>query len=101
MTHSLLSQMLGSYIAESRQTRNIKQAQLATILGYSRQFMRQVEAGEIAIPRPVLVKCIRHLDLEPEKLRMIFRLASEHEVSQLFEELDLTRAQETKANGRS
>ena len=87
MTHSLLSQLLGRYIYESRVEKNIKQSHLAAELGFSRQFMNQVENGEVAIPRDVLMKCVRFLGLSPKRLKLIFRLSSDNEVEELMAEI--------------
>ena len=91
MTHSLLAQLLGRYISESRINQNIKQSHLANQLGFSRQFMNQVENGEVAIPKNVLIGCVNALGLSPEKLKLIFRLASDQEIAELIEESGLTK----------
>jgi transcriptional regulator with XRE-family HTH domain len=100
MTHSLLAQLLGRYISESRINQNIKQSHLANQLGFSRQFMNQVENGEVAIPKSVLIGCVNTLGLSPEKLKLIFRLASDQEIAELIEESTFTKNSSTPGDSK-
>lgn len=82
--HSHLAKMLGTYIYERRHELGIRQFELADKLDMSSQFLGRLEKGEAMIPEPALIKCIRILKLEEDKLNLIYRLASDQQVKDLF-----------------
>ena len=55
-------------IAASRRDADIKQADLATKLGWSRSKVAKIEAGERRIELPDFILIAKALGIEPEKL---------------------------------
>lgn len=84
MAHSVLAQMLGVYILESRQQLGMIQKKLAKSLGCSEQFLGRIEKGEVMIPEGILITAIETLDLKYEKIKKIYRVSSDARVDHLF-----------------
>ncbi len=84
MRHSLLAEMLGSYILERRNRLNMTQTTLAKNLKCSAQFLGKIEKGHVMMPEPMLAKTINLLDLDANRFRKIYRLSAEDDVDRLF-----------------
>jgi transcriptional regulator with XRE-family HTH domain len=79
----------------------IKQADLARQLGFSRQFMRQIESGEAAVPKEALLKCIVILQIPHHKLKLVYRITSQSEVDALIEAAESTKLEMASSSGSS
>ncbi len=86
MPHSVLAQMLGTYILESRQDLQINQKNLARLIGCSEQFLGRIEKGDVMIPDRLLASCIAQLDLKYEKIKKMYRITSDQNVDALFKQ---------------
>ncbi len=84
MRHSLLAEMLGSYILERRRSINMTQTTLAKSLRCSAQFLGKIEKGHVMMPEPMLIKTIGILSLDQNRFRKIYRLSAEDDVERLF-----------------
>lgn len=82
--HSHLAKMIGQYVLEQRLKLNILQKDLAEETGVSAQFLGRIERGEVMIPEPVLVNCIKTLSLSEKKMTQIYRMAAGMSVQNLF-----------------
>lgn len=84
MYHSHLAKMLGEYLLEQRRKRGITQRDFAKTLGFSAQFLGQIEAGQVMIPQKALARAIRHLHLDYHRMKKIYREAAHMDVDDLF-----------------
>ena len=75
--HSHLARMLGTSILESRKKLNIRQKALAEMLGFSPQFMGQIETGKAIIPEDSLTKAIHLLQISSSSIVKIYKVAGE------------------------
>jgi transcriptional regulator with XRE-family HTH domain len=82
--HSHLAKMIGTYILETRQEKEILQRDLAKKLKMSGQFLGRIERGEVMIPNHALIKSIQLLGLQEDRLNKIYRIAGELQVKTLF-----------------
>lgn len=82
--HSHLAKMLGQYIKEIRQKKNILQKDLAFKLQISSQFLGRIERGEVMAPINLLRTIITILELNQSRLNKIYRNAGTKTAKDLF-----------------
>ena len=100
MTHSPLARMLGIYILDERTKQEISQRSLAKHLGFTPQFMGNIEKGRVMLPYGALVKAIVFLDLDAAQLRKIYRLANDEEFSSLMKDIDKQKTGSWRNRGK-
>lgn len=84
MRHSLLAELLGDCIKDSRLDQDITQADLASRLGFSAQFMGRIEKGYAMIPEAALIECIDILGLQRKYIARIYKEAADNTVKRLY-----------------
>lgn len=84
MMHSDLAILIGQHIVERRAALRMSQKDLAKILGFSPQFMGQIERGLVMIPESSLVKVINVLNISRAKMKTFYRKASLSYVERLY-----------------
>ncbi len=88
--------MIGLYFLEQRESLGISQAELASVLGFSAQFMGRIEKGDVGTPEDALVKAVSFLELEPARLRKIYNYAATCFVEDLFKAAKKARVHREK-----
>lgn len=87
---------MGLYFIEQREALGISQAELATFLGFSAQFMGRIEKGEVGTPEDALIKAVSILELEPSRLRKIYTYSATCFVEDLFKSAKKVRRHRAK-----